>query len=69
MTYTFNEIKALLLKQKRKVTFKSLTSDKIHEVYCTVNRDMQSGSDKIIVWNIIEDCWNDIEVTSVTDIS
>ena len=46
--YTFIEAKRLLLKQKRVVTFQSLTSDKIHEVYCTVNRDFQSGSDKIL---------------------
>lgn len=67
--YTFIEAKRLLLKQKRVVTFQSLTSDKIHEVYCTVNRDFQSGSDKIIVWNITDDRWNDIDIDTIINIS
>lgn len=66
---TFHEAKALLLNQEKTVKFKSLTSDKIHEVFCTVNRDFQNGSDKIIVWNITEDRWNDIEVTSIMSIT
>ena len=65
---TFNDAKKELLYQKKTVTFKSLTSDKTHSLYCTIKRDFQRDSSKIVVWDILEDGFHDIEVSSILSI-
>jgi hypothetical protein len=62
---TFNEIHEHLYRQHKVVEFKSLTSTKTHSVYCTINKRIQSTSDKIVVWDIRADAYMDIEVSSV----
>jgi len=65
---TFSDVKSELLQQKKTVVYKSLTSDKTHSMYCTINRDFQSDSSKIVVWDILEDGYHDIEVSSILSI-
>jgi len=65
---TFNDAKKELLYQKKTVTFKSLTSDKTHSLYCTIKKDFQKDSHKIVVWDILEDGFHDIEVSSILSI-
>jgi hypothetical protein len=65
---TFNDVKKELLYQKKTVTFKSLTSDKTHSLYCTIKKDFQKDSHKIVVWDILEDGFHDIEVSSILSI-
>jgi len=65
---TFNDVKKELLYQKKTVTFKSLTSDKTHSLYCTIKRDFQKDSHKIVVSDILDDTTHDIEVSSILSI-
>ena len=62
---TFNDAKKELLYQKKTVTFKSLTSDKTHSLYCTIKKDFQKDSHKILV---SDDTTHDIEVSSILSI-
>lgn len=68
---TFNEVKSILLNQSKIVLYNSLTSDKVHSIYCTIDNEMipnQSDSTKILVWNLMRKCISDIEVSSIISI-
>ena len=62
---TFPEINRALWKKERVVTYKSLTSNKTHSVKCTITKNFQSTSDKIIVWDVDNNKSVDIEVSTV----
>ena len=67
---TFNEIHSQLFLQHRQVTYNSLvTKNKQHTVLCTIPKDIQNESDKILVYDIINETYIDIEVSTVTDIT
>ena len=67
---TFNDIHSQLFLQHRQVTFNSLiTKNKQHTVFCTIPKDFQKNSDKILVYDIINETYIDIEVSTVTDIT
>ena len=67
---TFNEIHASLFLQHRQVTYNSLvTKNKQHTVLCTIPKDIQNESDKILVYDIINETYIDIEVSTITDIT
>ena len=66
---TFNELKRLLLYTERTIEYKSLTSDKTHTLKCTIKRDFQKDSSKILVWDIVNECTVDIEVSTVMSVS
>ena len=67
---TFNEIHSQLFLQHRQVTYNSLvTKNKQHPVLCTIPKDIQNESDKILVYDIINETYIDIEVSTVTDIT
>lgn len=68
---TFNDVRSVLLNQSKIVLYNSLTSTKIHSMYCTINKEMipnQSDSTKILVWNLMSKCISDIEVSSIISI-
>ena len=50
--YSFEEVKKLLLEQEKYVTYQSLSSQGQHTRLCTVPRDFQKDSDKIVVWDV-----------------
>ena len=67
---TFNEIHSQLFLQHRQVTYNSLvTKNRQHTVLCTIPKDFQKNSDKILVYDIINKTYIDIEVSTVTDIT
>jgi len=67
---TFSEIHSQLFLQQRQVTYNSLiTKNKQHTVLCTIPKDIQNESDKILVYDIINETYIDIEVSTVTDIT
>jgi hypothetical protein len=66
---TFNDIHTQLLNENRMVTFASLTSDKTHTMLCTIPKNFQSNSDKVVVWDINNKAWADIEVSSIMSIA
>ena len=67
---TFNEIHSQLFLQHRQVTYNSLlTKNKQHTVLCTIPKDIQNESDKILVYDIINETYIDIEVSTITDIT
>ena len=63
--YSFEEVKKLLLEQEKYVTYRSLTSDKQHTRLCTVPRDFQKDSDKIVIWDVDSKSWHDIQINSI----
>ena len=65
---TFQQVFNQLHRQKKVVEYKSLSSDKVHEMYCTIPRKFQSESTKIIVWDLNEQNFHDIEVSSILSI-
>ena len=67
---TFSDIHSQLFLQQRQVTYNSLlTKNKQHTVFCTIPKDIQNESDKILVYDIINETYIDIEVSTVTDIT
>jgi len=66
---TFKEVFSLLYKQTRNVTYSSLTSDKVHTLECTIHTNIQNDSDKILVWDMKNDSYHDIEVSSILSIT
>ena len=64
----FNDIQQKLLNQEKIVTYKSISSEKIHQKKCTIPRKFQRESDKIVVWDISDQKWIDIEVSTIIDI-
>lgn len=67
---TFNDIHSQLFLQHRQVTFNSLiTKNKQHTVFCTIPKDFQKNSDKILVYDLQKETYIDIEVSTVTDIT
>ena len=67
---TFSEIHSQLFLQQRQVTYNSLiTKNKQHTVLCTIPKDIQNESDKILVYDIINETYIDIEVSTITDIT
>lgn len=64
----FEEVQNALLGKEMIVQYKSLTSDKVHQKECTITRKNQRESDKILVWNITDQKFNDIEVSTIVSI-
>ncbi len=67
--YDFDEVQKLLFEQERTVIYKSLTSDKEHSRFVTIPRKFQKDSDKIIVWDINQESWHDIQIDTIISIS
>ena len=64
----FNDIKSLLLHQERTVVFKSLTSEKTHTIKCTIKKDIQSDSSKVLVYDLTRGVMMDIECSTIESI-
>ena len=64
----FNSVQNSLLNKEMIVEYKSLTSDKVHEIKCTINKKNQRESDKIMVWNLDDNKFNDIEISTILNI-
>ena len=64
----FKDAQKILTHNECRVTFKSLTSDKTHTDLYTIPREFQSDSDKILVWNIGLERWEDIQVDTILSI-
>lgn len=65
MMYSFEEVKKLLLEQEKYVTYQSLSSQGQHTRLCTIPRDFQKDSDKIVVWDINDKSWHDIQINTI----
>ena len=67
---TFSDIHSQLFLQQRQVTYNSLlTKNKQHTVFCTIPKDIQNESDKILVYDLEKETYIDIEVSTITDIT
>ncbi len=64
----FNSVQNSLLNKEMIVEYKSLTSDKVHKIKCTISKKNQRESDKILVWNLDDNKFNDIEISSILNI-
>ena len=65
---TFTEVLDKLLSKEAVVEYQSLTSDKIHKRHCTIPRKFQSQGDKIVVWDIEDEAYHDIEINTIISI-
>jgi len=65
---TFQQALDQLLEQEKIVEYQSLTSDKVHVRHCTVPRKFQSQGDKIVVWDIEDEAYHDIEINTIISI-
>jgi len=68
MMYSFEEVKKLLLRQEKYITYKSLTSDKEHTRLVTIPKDFQKDSDKIVVWDMNLSTWHDVQINTIVSI-
>ena len=66
---TFTEVLDKLLSKEAVVEYQSLTSDKIHVRHCTIPRKFQSQGDKIVVWDIEDEAYHDIEIDTIISIN
>lgn len=66
---TFTEALDKLLSKEAVVEYQSLTSDKIHKRHCTIPRKFQSQGDKIVVWDIEDEAYHDIEIKTIISIN
>ena len=66
--YSFDQVKKELLNQEKWVTYKSLTSDKEHVRLVTVPKNFQKDSDKIVVWDVNEKNYHDIQIDTIRSI-
>lgn len=66
---TFTEVLDKLLSKEAVVEYQSLTSDKIHKRHCTIPRKFQSQGDKIVVWDIEDEAYHDIEIKTIISIN
>ena len=63
--YSFDQVKKELLNQEKWVTYTSLTSDKEHTRLVTVPKNFQKDSDKIVVWDLNEKNYHDIQIDTI----
>ena len=66
---TFQQVFDQLYKQEKIVEYQSLTSEKIHKLWCTIPRKFQSDSSKIVVLNLETKKSNDIEISTIISIT
>lgn len=66
--YSFEQVKKELLHQEKWVTYTSLTSDKEHTRLVTVPKDFQKDSDKIVIWDVNNKSWHDIQINTIKSI-
>tara|TARA_B100001939_G_scaffold334843_1_gene336271 strand:- start:3253 stop:3471 length:219 start_codon:yes stop_codon:yes gene_type:complete len=66
---TFTEVLDKLLSKEAVVEYQSLTSDKIHKRHCTIPRKFQSQGDKIVVWDMKDEAYHDIEIKTIISIN
>ena len=66
--YNFEQVKKELLNQEKWVTYRSLTSDKEHVRLVTVPKNFQKDSDKIVVWDVNEKNYHDIQIDTIKSI-
>ena len=66
---TFTEALDKLLSKEAVVEYQSLTSDKIHKRHCTIPRKFQFQGDKIVVWDIEDEAYHDIEIKTIISIN
>ena len=66
--YSFDQVKKELLNQEKWVTYQSLTSDKEHVRLVTVPKNFQKDSDKIVVWDVNEKNYHDIQIDTIKSI-
>ena len=61
----FEDVQKALLNKEMIVEYESLTSNKIHKKKCTVEKKNQQESDKILVWNLTDNKFSDIEISTI----
>ncbi len=66
--YNFNQVQDLLFNNHCKVTFRSLTSNKIHEGTYHIPKKFQSFGNKILVSNFHTGEYEDIEISTIENI-
>ena len=65
--YSFEQVKKELLNQEKWVTYTSLTH-KEHTRLVTVPKDFQKDSDKIVIWDVNNKSWHDIQINTIKSI-
>lgn len=66
---TFQQVFDQLYKQEKIVEYQSLTSEKVHKLWCTVPRKFQRDSNKIVVLNLETKKFHDIEISTIISIT
>ena len=61
----FEYVQDALFEKEMIVEYESLTSSKIHKKKCTVEKKNQQESDKILVWNLTDNKFSDIEISTI----
>lgn len=64
----FEYVQNALFEKEMIVEYESLTSSKIHKKKCTVEKKNQQESDKILVWNLTDNKFSDIEICTIVRI-
>jgi len=64
----FEYVQDALFEKEMIVEYESLTSSKIHKKKCTVEKKNQQESDKILVWNLTDNKFSDIEISTIVSI-
>tara|TARA_B100000287_G_C20316763_1_gene656117 strand:+ start:361 stop:564 length:204 start_codon:yes stop_codon:yes gene_type:complete len=62
---TFKEVQQKLAHSECLVTFQSLKSNKQYTRLYTIPRVFQKDSDKILVWDVADERWEDIQVDTI----
>lgn len=65
----FEYVQDALFEKEMIVEYESLTSSKTHKKKCTVEKKNQQESDKILVWNLTDNKFSDIEISTIVSIS
>ena len=64
----FEYVQDAFFEKEMIVEYESLTSSKIHKKKCTVEKKNQQESDKILVWNLTDNKFSDIEISTIVSI-
>ncbi len=64
----FEYVQDALFEKEMIVEYESLTSSKTHKKKCTVEKKNQQESDKILVWNLTDNKFSDIEISTIVSI-
>lgn len=67
-SYNFSDVQKALCEKEMMVEYDSLTSDNTHKKLCTIPKKIQRESDKILVWNVEDEKFIDIEVSTIKKI-